>query len=91
MQNREQYGAEGLIISIIISLVGLCFVFIHIFSKRMSYYLASILSAVLLFIVFLLVWGLEGAYKDKGWYNPRHFPPGDYQKGWFLLDQGNNI
>ena len=57
----------------------------------MSASVATILSIVLLAVVFLFVLALEAAYTDKGWYNPKYFPPADYQKGWYLKDQGNNI
>ena len=64
---------------------------IHIFTKVLNKYVSRVLAIVLLILVFFFVKILESAYRDKGWYNPMYYPPSDYQKGWYLGDQGNNI
>lgn len=47
----------------------------------------------MIFLVFvvMLVKLIESYYREKGWYNPMWSPPGDYQRGHFMVDQGNNI
>ena len=89
--NREQYGAEGLDISLLVSLIGVLLILIPYVYRKFDRYVARIASIVFLVLVVLLVRLIEGYYRDKGWYNPMWNPPGDYQRGPFTLDQGNNI
>lgn len=77
--------------SLIISTVGVLLILIPTIYKRMEKGGARVLSVVFLLFIVMLVKLIESYYREKGWYNPMWSPPGDYQKGHFLIDQGNNI
>jgi oligosaccharyltransferase complex subunit gamma len=89
--NREQYGAEGFIVSITITGIGLLFISIITIGKRVSAKYSLIAGIATLIGIIFLVRQLEDAYKAKGWYGPSFFPPGDYLTGPISRDQGNNI
>jgi hypothetical protein len=89
--NREQYGAEGLVVSLMISFIGVLFVSIIIMGQKLDRKLSLIGSLVAIVIIYLLVNNLEGIYKSKSWYGPSFSPPEDYLSGPISRDQGNNI
>ena len=90
--NREQYGLEGWIVSISITLVGLLFVGITILSEKFGHKSSSLVMAACgLYLIYFIVSQLEIIYKEKGWYGPRMSPPDGYIMGPLSHDQGNNI
>lgn len=89
--NREQYGAEGLVISLTISLIGVLFVSIIVMGEKLAKKYSLIGSIIALFIIFFLVNQLEAIYKSKSWYGPSFTPPEGYLTGPISRDQGNNI
>lgn len=89
--NREQYGAEGLVISLMISFIGLLFVSIIVMGQRLDKKYSLVGSLVALLLIFFLVSQLEQVYKSKSWYGPSFTPPGGYLTGPITRDQGNNI
>lgn len=89
--NREQYGLEGWIVSISITLVGLLFVSIVLFTENAKFKISLIFGGVALYLIFFIVTQLEGIYKEKGWYGPKMSPPDGYILGPLSRDQGNNI
>ena len=90
-ENRQQYGAEGLVISLIISGIGFLFISIFVLGPKLQGIASRVFSLLAIFIILFLVSSLENAYKPKGWYGPSFRPPPDYQSGPVSVDQGNNI
>jgi hypothetical protein len=89
--NREQYGAEGLVISLMIALIGVLFISIIVMSQKMSQNNSLVGGLICLGIIFWLVMQLEEIYKSKSWYGPSFHPPLGYLTGPISRDQGNNI
>jgi hypothetical protein len=89
--NREQYGLEGWIVSISITLVGLLFVSIIFFSEKVAFKASLVFGFVALYFIYFIVGQLEEIYKAKGWYGPSMRPPAGYISGPLSHDQGNNI
>lgn len=90
--NREQYGLEGWIVSISITLVGMLFIAIVVFGKSsFEQRYGAMFGAVSILVIYFVVSQLEAIYKDKGWYGPRLSPPDGYLTGPLSRDQGNNI
>ena len=89
--NREQYGLEGWIISISITLVSILFVSIVLLSERWKSSYSTVLGAAAILLIFFIVQQLEIIYKEKGWYGPSFRPPNEYISGPLSRDQGNNI
>lgn len=89
--NREQYGAEGLVVSLMISFVAILFVSIILMGQKLDRKYSIIGSSIALVLIYLLVNSLEGIYKSKSWYGPSFTPPGGYLTGPISRDQGNNI
>ena len=88
---REQYAAEGLLVSLMISFIGILFVSIIVMGQKLERKLSLIGSLVAIILIYLLVTNLEGIYKSKSWYGPSFSPPADYLTGPISRDQGNNI
>lgn len=88
---REQYGAEGVVISLTIMSIGLLFVSIPLVSKRVEGAQARVWGLIAISLILFLTMSLEGIYKSKSWYGPSFFPPADYSRGPISRDQGNNI
>ena len=89
--NREQYGLEGWIVSISITMIGLFFVSIVLAGEKYSQKFSAIAGLMALAIIYFVVRELEDVYKAKSWYGPSFMPPGGYLKGPLSVDQGNNI
>jgi hypothetical protein len=89
--NREQYGLEGWIVSISITLVALLFVAVIVFSQKSSQPYTLVFAGAAIFLIWFIVDQLEHIYKEKGWYGPRMRPPDGYILGPLSRDQGNNI
>jgi oligosaccharyltransferase complex subunit gamma len=89
--NREQYGAEGLVISLMIAFIGVLFISIIVMSQKMNQNNSTIGGLICLAIIFWLVMQLEDIYKAKSWYGPSFHPPQGYLTGPISRDQGNNI
>jgi len=90
---RGQWAGEGYIFSLLCGATGLVLTFLsrvdRFVQKEQSMRIAIIVSLV-------LVYGLSQAilvcYQFKSpWYGPGFAPPGHYQRGPLMLDQGNNI
>lgn len=90
---RGQWAGEGYIFSLLCGATGLVLIFLsrveRFVQKEQSMRIAIIVSLV-------LVYGLSQAilmcYQFKSpWYGPGFAPPGHYQRGPLMLDQGNNI
>ncbi len=73
--NREQYGAEGLVISLMIAFIGILFVSIIVMGQKLDQKYSLVGSLIALFIIFVLVSNLESIYKGKSWYGPSFRPP----------------
>jgi len=89
--NREQYGAEGVVISLSIAFIGILFVAIIVMSQKLDKKYSLIGSLISLAIIYILVDQLQTVYKSKSWYGPSFTPPGGYLTGPISRDQGNNI
>ena len=89
--NREQYGAEGLVVSMMISLIAVLFVSIIVMGQKLDRKYSLTGSLIALVFIFLLVNSLQSIYKDKSWYGPQFSPPDGYLTGPITRDQGNNI
>lgn len=89
--NREQFGAEGLIISITLTLIGMLFILIVVSGEKVKGRYSVIAGIASLAAIYWLVMQLEGVYRAKSWYGPSFFPPGEYKSGPLSRDQGNNI
>ena len=89
--NREQYGAEGLVVSLMISFIGLLFVSIIVMGQKLDKKYSLMGSLIALGVIFFLVSQLEQVYKSKSWYGPSFSPPLGYLTGPITRDQGNNI
>jgi hypothetical protein len=86
--------AEGLIISICVTFAGISIIIYHLLIKvrNLPEYTLTIyfnfrsfikLSYLALFgITFIIIRFIEDIYKNKGWYNPRFWPPDDYVQGY---------
>ena len=73
--NREQYGLEGWIVSISITLVAILFIVIVILGERMKESYSALIGAGAILLIWFIVNQLEIIYKEKGWYGPRFSPP----------------
>lgn len=89
--NREQYGAEGLVISTMIVFIGILFVSIIVMGQKLDRKISLPGSMIALLLIYYLVASLESVYKSKGWYGPSFSPPEGYLTGPITRDQGNNI
>lgn len=89
--NRQQYGAEGLVVSLMISFIGILFVSIIVMGQKLDKKYSFIGGVAALVLIFMLVNSLEGIYKSKSWYGPSFRPPEGYLTGPITRDQGNNI
>ncbi len=89
--NREQYGLEGWIVSISITLVAILFISIVAFGERLKESYSALIGAAAILLIWFIVNQLELIYKEKGWYGPSFRPPKDYISGPLSRDQGNNI
>lgn len=89
--NREQYGAEGVVISLSIAFIGILFVAIIVMGQKLDKKYSLIGSLISLAIIYILVDQLQTIYKSKSWYGPSFTPPGGYLTGPISRDQGNNI
>lgn len=89
--NREQYGAEGLVISTMIVFIGILFVSIIVMGQKLDRKISLPGSMIALLLIYYLVSSLESVYKSKGWYGPSFSPPEGYLTGPITRDQGNNI
>ena len=90
-KNREQYGAEGFIISVVLSGIGFLFISIFTVGAKLPPGVNRIFCITALLTIVFLVYTLEDGYKSKSWYGPSFTPPKDYQMGPISVDQGNNI
>lgn len=89
--NREQYGLEGWIVSISITLVAMLFISIIALSEKMKESYSALIGAASILLIWFIVNQLEIVYKEKGWYGPSFRPPNGYIAGPLSRDQGNNI
>ena len=90
---RGQWAGEGYIFSILCATTGLVLTFLSrvdkFFTKEQSIRIAVIVSLV---VVYILSYLILLCYQFKSpWYGPGFAPPGHYQRGPLMLDQGNNI
>lgn len=90
---RGQWAGEGYIFSVLCMLTGLSLIFLwkvdHFFTKTSSRRFAILGALVVVYILSELI---LICYKYKSpWYGPGFAPPGHYQRGPLMLDQGNNI
>lgn len=90
---RGQWAGEGYIFSVLCVLTGLALIFLarldKFFKGASSLRLAALgaLAAIYILSELILI-----CYKYKSpWYGPGFSPPGHYQRGPLMLDQGNNI
>jgi len=91
-QNRMQLGAEGFIMSLSISFVGLLIIGWHKLIKvNQNLTVIKMIYIGLFVLTVIMVIAIESIYKTKGWYGPKFFPPAHYNKGPLMIDQGNNI
>ena len=90
---RGQWAGEGYIISILVTLIGLVYLYVanvHKLVETRSQMRTRIIICLL--VLFIAQRMLLAAYRIKSpWYNPGFMPPGYYQTGSLLSDQGNNI
>jgi oligosaccharyltransferase complex subunit gamma len=89
--NREQYGLEGWIVSISITMVGLFFISVVLISEKYPERYSAMVGVVAIMLIYFVVTQLEKVYKEKGWYGPNFMPPDGYLSGPLSVDQGNNI
>lgn len=89
--NREQYGLEGWIVSISITLVGLFFISVVVSGQKYAERYSALIGVIAIMLIYFVVTQLEKVYKEKGWYGPNFFPPEGYLSGPLSRDQGNNI
>lgn len=90
---RGQWAGEGYIFSGLCTVTGLVLIFLsridQLFEKPTVRRFAA-MGAI--FAVFVLAEIILYCYKFKSpWYGPGFAPPGHYQRGPLMLDQGNNI
>lgn len=90
---RGQWAGEGYIFSSLCVLTGLALIFVsradRFFTKTSSLRFAIFGGLV---VVYVLAELILICYKYKSpWYGPGFAPPGHYQRGPLMLDQGNNI
>lgn len=90
---RGQWAGEGYIFSFLTTCCGLVLVFLsrieNIFKKSSHRRMAALGSLVAVFFLSEL---MLQCYKFKSpWYGPGFAPPGHYQRGPLMADQGNNI
>lgn len=90
---RGQWAAEGYIFSGLCLCSGLTLIFIaridQFFEKTSTRRYATMAA---IFVVYVLAELILYCYKFKSpWYGPGFAPPGHYQRGPLMLDQGNNI
>lgn len=90
---RGQWAGEGYIFSILCVITGLALIFlsrVNKFFKKETSLRFAIIGALV--VVYLLSEVILVCYKFKSpWYGPGFAPPGHYQRGPLMLDQGNNI
>ena len=90
---RGQWAGEGYIFSFLVCCCGLILIFLSkvesIFKSNSQRRIAVFGSIVAIYILSEL---MLVCYKYKSpWYGPGFAPPGHYQKGPLMADQGNNI
>jgi hypothetical protein len=90
---RGQWAGEGYIFSLLCITAGLVLIFLsrvdRFFTKSQSTRIAVIGALVAVYFLSQLI---LTCYKFKSpWYGPGFAPPGHYQRGPLMLDQGNNI
>ena len=90
---RGQWAGEGYIFSSLCVATGLTLIFlarVHKFFNKDASIRIAVFGA--LAVVYLLSELILMCYKFKSsWYGPGFAPPGHYQRGPLMLDQGNNI
>ena len=89
--NREQYGAEGLVVSLMIMAIAILFISILVMGEKFNKKSSFMGSLIALAFIFIIVNSLESIYKGKSWYGPSFSPPDGYLSGPITNDQGNNI
>lgn len=90
---RGQWAGEGYIFSLLCVCTGLTLIFLSrvdkFFKSEQSLRIAIIGALI---VVYVLAELILACYKFKSpWYGPGFAPPGHYQRGPLMLDQGNNI
>ena len=90
---RGQWAGEGYIISVLVTLIGFCFLYLnHVDKFAADKSQQRVLTVCTLIGIYLMFQMLLVFYRIKSpWYNPMFMPPDYYQKGSLLQDQGNNI
>lgn len=88
---RNQTFYEGLLVSAIITTIGVILVLIGISSEKLRERYSMVVGILGIIIVFYLINYLETVYGLKSWYGPSYKPPHGYLKGPLNVDQGNNI
>jgi hypothetical protein len=90
---RGQWAGEGYIFSLLCVCTGLTLIFlsrVDRFFKSESSLRIAVIGALI--VVYFLSELILTCYKFKSpWYGPGFAPPGHYQRGPLMLDQGNNI
>lgn len=90
---RGQWAGEGYIFSLLCVATGLTLIFlsrVDRFFKSESSLRIAVIGALI--VVYFLSELILTCYKFKSpWYGPGFAPPGHYQRGPLMLDQGNNI
>jgi hypothetical protein len=90
---RGQWAGEGYIVSVLVAITGIILIFLSrvnkIFTKSFHKRVAILAGVVAVWILTQLI---LVCYQFKSpWYGPTFFPPGHYQRGPLMADQGNNI
>jgi len=90
---RGQWAGEGYIVSFLTVLTGLLFVFLTQIHKYVQgTQKIRIVFCTVCFVIYSLTQMILACYKIKSpWYGPTFFPPGHYQMGPLMNDQGSNI
>jgi hypothetical protein len=90
---RGQWAGEGYIFSVLCTVTGLVLIFLSqadSFIKNQQKLRFAIIGSLI--VVYILAELILVCYKYKSpWYGPGFSPPGHYQRGPLMLDQGNNI
>jgi len=90
---RGQWAGEGYIFSVLVCTTGFILIFlskVDDFVKKNSHRRIAVISCLAL--MYFLTEMMLVCYKYKSpWYGPGFSPPGHYQRGPLMADQGNNI
>jgi len=90
---RGQWAGEGYIVSFLVVMSGLGFIFlmrIQDYFKDSLKQRMAILGGIM--VIYLLNQGILICYQIKSpWYGPTFMPPAHYMRGPLMNDQGNNI